>query len=60
MEYKLRKTPDEVYEQAVEMTKYAKKYCSDVGISSRGRLSQRPPVLKRVFEGVLYVRVPQL
>ncbi|HHW24972.1 MAG TPA: 2-isopropylmalate synthase [Bacillota bacterium] len=53
MEYKLRKTPDEVYEQAVEMTKYAKKYCSDVEFSAEDASRSDRKFLKRVFEGVI-------
>ncbi len=53
MEYKLRKTPDEVYEQAVEMTKYAKKYCSDVEFSAEDASRSDRQFLKRVFEGVI-------
>lgn len=53
MEYKLRKTPDEVYEQAVEMTKYAKKFCSDVEFSAEDASRSDREFLKRVFEGVI-------
>jgi 2-isopropylmalate synthase len=53
MEYKLRKTPDEVYEQAVEMTKYAKKYCSDVEFSAEDASRSDREFLRRVFEGVI-------
>jgi 2-isopropylmalate synthase len=53
MEYKLRMTPDQVYEQAVEMTKYAKKYCGDVEFSAEDASRSEPDFLAKVIEGVI-------
>ncbi|NLM26328.1 MAG: 2-isopropylmalate synthase [Firmicutes bacterium] len=53
MQYKLRKTPDQVLEQATEMTKYAKKYCSDIEFSAEDATRSDPEFLYRVFEAVI-------
>lgn len=53
MEYKLKKTPDEVFEQAVEMTKYAKRFCPDVEFSAEDASRSDREFLRRVFEGVI-------
>ena len=39
MEYKLKKTPDQVYEQAVAMVAYARNLCGDVEFSLEDRKS---------------------
>ncbi|MDR2157510.1 MAG: 2-isopropylmalate synthase [Clostridiales Family XIII bacterium] len=53
MEYKLRMTPDQVYEQAVEMTKYAKKYCANVEFSAEDATRSDIDFLAKVVEGVI-------
>lgn len=53
MQYKLRKTPDQVYEQAVEMVKYAKGYLSDVQFSAEDATRSDPEFLYRLIEGVI-------
>jgi 2-isopropylmalate synthase len=53
MEYKLRLTPDQVYEQAVEMTKYAKKYCANVEFSAEDATRSDIDFLAKVVEGVV-------
>ena len=53
MQYKLRKSPEQVLEQAVEMVKYAKKYCSDVQFSAEDATRSDPVFLCRVFEAVI-------
>lgn len=53
MQYKLRKSPEQVLEQAVEMVKYAKKYCSDVQFSTEDATRSNPEFLYRVIEAVI-------
>ncbi len=53
MEYKLKKTPDEVYEQVVEMVRYAKKYCPDVEFSAEDASRSDREFLRRVLEGAI-------
>ena len=53
MQYKLRKSPEQVLEQAVEMVKYAKKYCSDVQFSAEDATRSNPEFLYRVIEAVI-------
>lgn len=53
MEYKLRKTPDEVYEQAVAMVKYARNLCGDIEFSCEDASRSELPFLYRVLEGVI-------
>ncbi|MDR3243111.1 MAG: 2-isopropylmalate synthase [Clostridiales Family XIII bacterium] len=53
MEYKLRMKPDEVYELAVAMTAYAKKYCGDVEFSAEDATRSDLRFLARVVEGVI-------
>ena len=53
MEYKLKMSPDAVYEQAVEMVKYAKSLCDDVEFSAEDASRSEPAFLYRVFEGVI-------
>jgi 2-isopropylmalate synthase len=53
MEYKLRLTPDQVYEQAVEMTKYAKHFCGNVEFSAEDATRSDLDFLAKVIEGVV-------
>lgn len=53
MEYKLRKTKEEVLETAIEMVKYAKKYCSDIEFSAEDASRSNPAFLYQVFEAVI-------
>lgn len=53
MEYKLRKTPDEVYEQAVQMVKYARNLCGDIEFSCEDASRSDPAFLYRILEGVI-------
>lgn len=53
MEYKLNMKPDQVLEQAVEMVKYAKKYCGDIEFSAEDATRSEPEFLARVFDGVI-------
>lgn len=53
MEYKLKKSPDEVLEQSIEMVKYAKKYCNDVEFSAEDASRSEWDFLCKVFEGVI-------
>ncbi|MDR2162694.1 MAG: 2-isopropylmalate synthase [Clostridiales Family XIII bacterium] len=53
MEYKLKMKPDEVYEQAVAMTRHAKGYTSDVEFSAEDATRSDMDFLARVCEGVI-------
>ncbi|QUH24452.1 2-isopropylmalate synthase [Serpentinicella alkaliphila] len=53
MKYKLRASEDEVLETAINMVKYAKKYCSDVEFSAEDASRSNPEFLFKVFEGVI-------
>lgn len=53
MEYKLKKTPDQIYEQAVSMVKYARKLCGDVEFSLEDASRSDPVFMYRVIEGVI-------
>ncbi len=53
MQYKLRKSPEQVLEQAVEMVKYAKKYCADVEFSAEDATRSKPEFLYRIFQAVI-------
>lgn len=53
MQYKLRKTPEEVLETAREMVKYAKRFCSDVEFSAEDASRSNPAFLYQVFEAVI-------
>lgn len=53
MQYKLRKSPEEVLETAVEMVKYAKRYCQDVEFSAEDASRSNPEFLYRIFEAVI-------
>lgn len=53
MAYKLKKTPEQVLETAVEMVKYAKKYCSDVEFSAEDASRSNPAFLYQILEAVI-------
>jgi 2-isopropylmalate synthase len=53
MKYKLKMTEDEVFARAVEMVKYAKKYCQDVEFSAEDASRTRVDFLYKVVEGVI-------
>ena len=53
MQYKLKKTPEEVLQNAVEMVKYAKKYCEDVEFSAEDASRSDPAFLYQIFEAVI-------
>ncbi|NTU60341.1 MAG: 2-isopropylmalate synthase [Deltaproteobacteria bacterium] len=53
MEHKLRKTPDQVLEQAIEMTKHAARYTSNVEFSAEDAYRSELDFLCRVIEAVI-------
>ncbi len=53
IEKKLRKTRDEVLEQAVSAVKYAKRYCNDVEFSAEDAVRSDFIFLCKVFEAVI-------
>ncbi|HPO03051.1 MAG TPA: 2-isopropylmalate synthase, partial [Treponemataceae bacterium] len=53
MEYKLKKTPDQVYEQAVKMVRYARNLCGDVEFSLEDASRSEPEFMYKVIEGVI-------
>lgn len=53
MAYKLKKTPEQVLETAVEMVKYAKKYCKDVEFSAEDASRSNPAFLYQIIEAVI-------
>ena len=53
MEYKLKMTPDAVYEQAVAMVKYARNLCEDVEFSLEDCSRSERGFIYRVVEGVI-------
>lgn len=53
MQYKLRMTEEEVLKQAVEMVKYANKYCSDIEFSAEDATRTNPAFLYTVLEAVI-------
>lgn len=53
MKYKLRKTKEEVLEQAVEAVKYAKSLCEDVEFSAEDATRSDPNFLREVFLRVI-------
>ena len=53
MEYKLKMTPDEVFNQAVAMVKYARNLCEDVEFSLEDCSRSERPFIYRVVEGVI-------
>jgi 2-isopropylmalate synthase len=53
MRYKLKMKPDDVLEQAIEMTRHARKYTSDVEFSAEDATRSDMDFLARVCEGVI-------
>ena len=53
MEYKLKMKPDEVYDQAVAMVKYARNLCGDVEFSLEDCSRSERNFIYRVVEGVI-------
>ncbi len=53
MEYKLRMTPDQVYEASVEAVRYARTFVDDVEFSAEDASRSDPEFLCRVFEGAI-------
>lgn len=53
MKYKLKKTPEEVYKQAIEMVKYAKSKCDDIEFSAEDATRSRPEFLYKIVEGAI-------
>lgn len=53
MAYKLKMSPEQVLEQAREMVKYARKYCSDIEFSAEDASRSNPEFLYRIFEEVI-------
>lgn len=53
MQYKLRKTPDQVLEMAVDAVSYAKRYVSDVEFYAEDATRSDIEFLKRVFSAVI-------
>jgi 2-isopropylmalate synthase len=49
MEYKLKKTREEVLQQTREMVAYAKKYCEDIEFSAEDATRSDPEFLSKVF-----------
>ncbi len=53
MQYKLKKSPEQVLEQCIEMVKYAKKFTSDIEFSAEDASRSNPEFLYRVIEAVI-------
>ena len=53
MEYKLKKMPDQVFEQAVKMVSYARNLCGDIEFSLEDASRSDPAFMYRVIEGVI-------
>jgi 2-isopropylmalate synthase len=53
IQYKLRSTPEAVFEQAVKMVKYARNLCPDVQFSLEDATRSEPDFACRVIEGVI-------
>ena len=63
MKYKLKKSPEQVLEQAVEMVKHAKKYCSDIEFSAEDASRSNKDFLCEIFEktiqaGATVINIP--
>ncbi|MDR2133553.1 MAG: 2-isopropylmalate synthase [Treponema sp.] len=63
MEYKLKMSPEQVFEQAAAAVKYAKKFCGDVEFSAEDAFRSDPGFVCRVFgaaieAGALTVNFP--
>lgn len=53
MRYKLKMSPDEVFEQSVAMVRYARNLCGDVEFSLEDCSRSEPDFICRVVEGVI-------
>lgn len=53
LQYKLKKTREEVLEQTIEMVKYAKKFCEDIEFSAEDATRSDREFLCKVFEGAI-------
>lgn len=53
MQYKLKKSPEDVLEQAVRMVKYARNLCPEVEFSAEDASRSEPEFLYRMFEAVI-------
>ncbi len=53
MQYKLKMTQSQVLETAVEMVKYAQRYCNDVEFSAEDASRSNPSFLYQVIEAVI-------
>ncbi len=53
MEYKLRMTPDQVYEASVAAVRYARRFTDDVEFSAEDASRSDPEFLCRVFDGAI-------
>lgn len=53
MQYKLRKTPEEVLAQAVDMVSYARSLCPDIEFSLEDASRSEPDFIYRVIEAVI-------
>jgi len=53
MKYKLNMEPDQVLEQAVEMVRYAKKYCGNIEFSAEDATRSDLVFLAKIFEKVI-------
>lgn len=53
MEYKLRKTPQQVLEAAVAAVQYAKKFCANIEFSAEDAFRSEPAFLYQVLEQVI-------
>ncbi|WDV48219.1 2-isopropylmalate synthase [Clostridiaceae bacterium M8S5] len=53
MKYKLKMQPEEVIKKAVEMVKYAKKYCEDVEFSAEDATRSNPLFLAKIYQEVI-------
>lgn len=53
MQYKLKKSSDQVLDQAVQMVKYAKKYCNDIEFSAEDASRSNKDFLCKIFEAVI-------
>ncbi|HOE61552.1 MAG TPA: 2-isopropylmalate synthase [Kiritimatiellia bacterium] len=53
MEFKLNMTPDQVYDQAVAMVRYARNLCGDVEFSLEDCSRSERPFIYRIIEGVI-------
>ncbi|SHJ59610.1 2-isopropylmalate synthase [Paramaledivibacter caminithermalis] len=53
MKYKLKMKPDEVVQRAVNMVRYAKKYCEDIEFSAEDATRSDPIFLANLFDKVI-------